>query len=118
MQHFCSWLGLAPGTRISGDKSLPGRAHKVVNPVAQALRIAATTARSSQTFIGAKHRARLARKDKPIAPTATARELARLIYMMVTRGEEDVEQGMEVYEQGCLNRAFSHLDRRAKQLGH
>ncbi|MCY4319831.1 MAG: transposase [Alphaproteobacteria bacterium] len=23
-QHFCSWLGVAPGTRISGGKSLPG----------------------------------------------------------------------------------------------
>ena len=67
VQHFCSWLGVAPGTRISGGKPLPGRAHKVVNPVAQALRMAAMTARSSQTFIGAKHRARLARKDKPVA---------------------------------------------------
>ena len=23
-QHFCSWLALAPGTRISGGKNLPG----------------------------------------------------------------------------------------------
>ena len=118
VQHFCSWLGVAPGTRISGGKSLPGRTHKVVNPVAQALRMAAMTARSSKTFIGAKHRARLARKDKPVAITATARELACLIYLMVTRGEEYVEQGMEVYEQRRLNRTFAHLDRRAKQLGY
>ena len=96
VQHFCSWLGVAPGTRISGGKPLPGRVHKVVNPVAQALRMAAMTARSSQTFIGAKHRARLARKDKPVAITATAREIAWLIYLMVTRGEEYVEQGMEI----------------------
>ena len=118
VQHFCSWLGVAPGTRISGGKPLPGRAHKVVNPVAQALRMAAMTARSSQTFIGAKHRARLARKDKPVAITATARELACLIYLMITRGEEYVEQGMEIYEQRHLNRSFAHLDRRAKQLGY
>ena len=118
VQHFCSWLGVAPGTRISGGKPLPGRSHKVVNPVAQALRMAAMTARSSQTFIGAKHRARLARKDKPVAITATARELACLIYLMITRGEEYVEQGMEIYEQRRLNRSFAHLDRRAKQLGY
>ena len=31
-QHFCSWLGVAPGTRISGGKLLPGRAQRVVNP--------------------------------------------------------------------------------------
>ena len=56
--------GGGAGNRISGGKPLPGRAHKVVNPVAQALRMAAMTARSSQTFIGAKHRARLARKGQ------------------------------------------------------
>ena len=77
-QHFCSWLGVAPGTRISGGKPLPGRAHKAINPVGQALRMAAMSARRSQTFIGARHRARLARKDAPVAITATARELACL----------------------------------------
>ena len=91
-QHFCSWLGVAPGTRISGGKPLPGRAHKVVNRVGQALRMAAMAARTSQTFIGAKHRARLTRKDKAVAITATARELACLIYLMVTRGDGYVEQ--------------------------
>ena len=28
VQRFCSWLGVASGTRISGGKPLPGRAHK------------------------------------------------------------------------------------------
>ena len=64
-QHFCSWLGVAPGTRISGGKPLPGRTPKAVNPVGQALRMAALSARRSQTFIGARHRGRLARKDSP-----------------------------------------------------
>ena len=72
-QHFSSWLGLAPGTRISGGKSLPGRSPKVVNKVAQSLRMAAMSARRSQTFIGARHRGRLARKGAPVAITATAR---------------------------------------------
>ena len=80
--------------------------------------MAAMTARSSHTFIGSKQRARLARKDKPIAITATARELARLMYLMVTRGEEYVEHGMEVYEKRRLNRTFANLGRRAKQLGY
>ena len=51
--------------------------------------MAAVTARRSQTFIGAKHRSRLARLDKPVAVNATARELACLIYNMVTRGVND-----------------------------
>ena len=47
-QHFCSWPGVAPGTRISGGKPLPGRAHKAVNPVGQALRMAAMSARGAR----------------------------------------------------------------------
>ena len=50
-QHFCSWLALAPGTRISGGKNLPGKSPKAVNPVGQALRMAAMAARRSETFI-------------------------------------------------------------------
>ena len=117
-QHFCSWLGLAPGTRISGGKPLPGRAPKVVNKVAQSLRMAALTARRSQTFIGARHRGRLARKDAPVAITATARELACLIYTLVTRGEEYVERGIDTYEQRRINRTVSNLGQRAKRLGY
>ena len=117
-QHFCSWLGVAPGTRISGGKSLPGRSHKAVNRVGQALRMSAMSARNSQTFIGAKHRARLARMDTAIAITATARELACLIYLMVTQGEVYVEKGMEAYEERRQNRRYSHLDRQAQRLGY
>ena len=79
---------------------------------------AAMTARRSQTFIGARHRARLARRDAPVAITATARELACLIYTLVTRGEEYVERGIETYEQRRHNRTVSNLGRRAKQLGY
>ena len=117
-QHFSSWLGLAPGTRISGGKSLPGRGPKVVNRVGQALRMAAMTARTSQTFIGAKHRGRLARMDTAVAIVATARELACLIYLMVTCGQEYAEKGMEVYESRRLDRKFSSLRRQASKLGY
>ena len=116
-QHFCSWLALAPGTRISGGKNLPGKSPKAVNPVGQALRMAAMAARRSETFIGAKHRARLARMDTPVAIKATARELACLIYLMVTEGQKYVEQGIGAYEKRRLNRKFTHLDRQARKLG-
>jgi len=71
-EHFCSWLTLAPGTRISGGKSLKGPAAKRVNRVGQALRLAASTARHNQTFIGACHRARLRRLDSARATGAWA----------------------------------------------
>ena len=79
--------------------------------------MAAMAARRSETFIGAKHRARLARMDTPVAIKATARELACLIYLMVTEGQEYVEQGIDAYEKRRLNRKFAHLDRQAQKLG-
>jgi len=116
--HFCSWATLAPGTRISGGKSIPGRVPSAFNRVGQALRIAASTARHSRSFIGAAHRARLARLDKPRAIKATAHQLARLIYAMLTRGEEYVERGIEHYEAVRRDRQVRALHRRANQLGY
>ena len=115
--HFCSWLNLAPGTRTSGGKPLPGRSPSAVNRLGQALRVAAATARSSQSFLGATHRARLARLDKPRAIKATAHQLARLIYAMLTRGEEYVERGIAHYEAVRHQRQLNALSRRAKRMG-
>jgi len=116
--HFCSWLNLAPGTRISGGKPLPGRGPRMVNRLGQALRVAAATARSSQSFIGASHRARLARLDKPRAVKATAHQLARLIYAMLTRGEAYVEKGIAHYEAVRRERQLHAMQRRARSLGY
>lgn len=115
--HFCSWLALAPPTRISGGKSLPGRAPKVINRAGQALRQAASNARNSQSFIGASHRARLARMDGVKAVKATAHQLARLIYAMLTEGQEYVEQGIDAFEAQSRDRQFKALRRKAHKLG-
>ena len=116
-EHFCSWLTLAPGTRISGDRALPGRFPKRVNRAGQALRLAASTARSSQSFIGATHRSRLTRLDKGRANKATAHQLARFIYAMLTRGEAYVERTVEDFEAARYDRQLRNLKRRAHQLG-
>ena len=115
--HFCSWLALAPPTRISGGKSLPGRAPKVFNRAGQALRQAASNARNSQTFIGASHRARLARMDGAYAVKATAHQLARLIYAMLTKGQPYVEQGIEAFETRSQDRQIKALHHKARKLG-
>ena len=114
--HFCSWLALAPGTRISGGKALKGRAPKRFNRVGQALRLAASTARHNNSFIGACHRARLRRLDPPRAIKATAHQLARLIYAMLARGEEYVERGIEQFECERRDRQLRHLRRQARRF--
>lgn len=115
--HFCSWLGLAPPTRISGGKPLPGRAPRVNNRAGQALRQAASNARHNQSFIGASHRARLARMDGANAVKATAHQLARLIYAMMSKGQPYVERGMEAFEAQSQGRQIRALQRKARKLG-
>ena len=114
--HFCSWLGLAPGTRISGDKRLGGPPARQANRVGQALRMAASTARNSKTAIGAAHRRRLSRMDSAKAVKATAHQLARLIYAMLTRGEEYVERDLAAMETERRDRQIKHLQRQARHF--
>lgn len=115
--HFCSWLTLAPPTRISGGRPLPGRAPKLINRAGQALRQAASNARRSNSFIGASHRARLARMDTGKAIKATAHQIARLIYAMMTQGQDYVEKGIEVFEEQRHDRQLRALQRKAHQFG-
>ena len=116
-QHFCSWTSLAPGTRISGGKALPGRSPRIVNRLGQALRIAATHARHSDSYIGAAHRARLARMEKAKAIKASAHHLARLVYAMLTRGEAYLERGVEAFETEHRERQLRALRHRAAKFG-
>lgn len=116
-KHFCSWLSLAPPTRISGGRSVPGRVPKVTNRAGQALRQAACTARNSQSYIGASHRARLTRMDKAKAIKATAHQLARLIYAMLNKGQAYVEKGIEAFEQQSQERQRRSLERKARRFG-
>ena len=115
-EHFCSWLTLTPGTRISGGKSLKGPSAKRVNRAGQALRVAASTARHNHSFIGACHRARLRRLDSARAIKATAHQLARLIYALLTRGEAYVEKGMAQFETERRERQLRHLQRQARHF--
>lgn len=115
--HFCSWLSLAPPTRISGGKPLPGKTPKVLNRAGQALRMAAANARNSDSFIGAAHRARLARMDTAKAIKATAHQLARLIYAMLTQGQPYVEQGIDAFEARSQARQLRALQRKASRFG-
>jgi len=116
-QHFCSWLGLAPPTHISGGKALSGRKPKVINRAGQSLRQCAANARRSNTFIGASHRVRLARMDTAKAIKATAHQLARLIYAMLTKGQNYVEKGIEAFEARSHDRQVRALHRKARSLG-
>jgi transposase len=116
-KHFASWMGLCPGTKITGGKSISGRTRQCANRAAQALRLAASALRSSQSALGAYFRRLCARMDKPKAVTAAAHKLARLIYTMLTKGEEYTDQGQDYYEKQHRERVLRNLAQRAEKMG-
>lgn len=72
---------------------------------------------SLQSALGAYYRRLCARMDKPKAVTAAAHKLARLIYAMLTKGEEYTDQGQAYFEERYRQRVLLNLKRRAQQIG-
>lgn len=117
VKHFCSWIGLCPGTKISGGKKLSSATKLSANRARQALKVAAMTLSHSDSALGAFYRRLCTRMDKPRANTATAHKLARLAYFMLTRGEAYVDEGQQRYEELQRQRSVAALKRRAAALG-
>lgn len=117
VKHFCSWLGLCPGTKISGGKVLSSSTKRCANRARQTFKLAAMSLARSDSALGAFYRRLCARMDKPRANTAAAHKLARMVYFMLTRGEEFVDRGQAAYEHQQRQRNISALKRRAAALG-
>jgi transposase len=117
VKHFCSWLSLCPGTKISGGKLLNARTRRSANRVRQALKMAAMSLARNDSALGAFYRRLCTRMDKPRANTAVAHKLARMVYFMLKRGEAFVDQGQQRYEDQHRQRSIAALTRRASALG-
>jgi len=117
-KHFTSWLGLCPGSKITGGKVLSSRSKPSANRAAAALRLAANSLHRSNSALGAFLRRKKAQLGAPQAITATAHKLARLIYSMLKYGQEYVDAGQDYYESQYRERALRNLVRRAKELGY
>jgi transposase len=115
--HFASWLGLCPGTKITGGKLMSSKTKRCAIRAPQALRLAAAALRPSQSALGAYLRRMCARMDKPKAITAAAHTLARLIYTMLTKGQEYTDKGQDYYEERYRERVLRQLSQRAQKLG-
>jgi transposase len=117
IKHFASWLGLCPGTKISGGKTLNTATKQVANRAATALRYAAFGLLSSKSALGAYMRRQRARLGMPKAITATAHKLARQVYTLLKHGYEYVDAGQEYYEERYRSRVIQNLRRKAQDMG-
>ena len=116
--QFTSWLGLCPNNKISGGKVLHRGTRKVVNRVANALRMCAQSLLNSKSALGAYARRLRAKRDSRVAITATAHKLARLIYRTIKYGQEYIDVGQQQYEAKYKAGILKSLHRKARQLGY
>jgi hypothetical protein len=115
--HFVSWLRLCPNNRITGDKIIGKGRLPTNNRVSTALKMAATTLRLSETYLGAQFRRLRSRLDAPVAIKAMAAKLARLVYRMLRYGMKYVDQGAALYEAQHRQLQIKHLKSKAAKLG-
>lgn len=116
-KHFASWLGVCPGTRITGGKRICGNTKRIANRVTQALKLAAQGLHRSQCALGAYYRRMAARLGAGKAITATAHKLARLVYAILTKGEQFVQRTQDHYEDQVRTRTLRYLHKKAASLG-
>lgn len=114
---FAAWLGLCPGSKISGGKVLSSRTPHVVNRVSVLLRLAAVAVGRTDTCLGVFYRRIKARHGAPKAMTATARKMAVLIYHLLTTGQEYQEPDPKQYDERVRKSKVIRLQRQAKELG-
>jgi transposase len=115
--HFVSWIGLCPRNDVSGGKILKRKTRKVKSRLATAFRLAASTLRESDSYLGAQYRRLRGRLGAPKAMTAMGAKLARLVYRMLRYGQEYVDRGAAQYEQKYQEQQLRWLRKKAAQHG-
>ena len=118
VKHFTSWLGLCPGTKITGGRILSSRVKPCANKAATALRVAAQTLYRSKNALGAFLRYRKSVASPAEAVTATAHKLARIIYKMLRTRLPYESMSEEAFEARHQERTMKSLNRKAKQFGY
>ena len=116
-KHFASWLGLCPGSKISGGKNFSSKSKPSANRAAHAFRMAAYSLHRSQTAIGAFLRRKKAQLGAPKAITATAHKIARIFYEMLKNRTEYKDLGVDYYQARYKERMLRNLKRKARAFG-
>lgn len=117
VKHFTSWLGLAPGTKISGGKVLSSRTRRCKNKAALVFRLAANTLSRSNSALGAFLRRKKAQLGAAEAITATAHKIARIFYSMLKMNQAYLDPGADYYEQKYRDTTLKKMALRARSLG-
>ena len=114
--HFTSWLGLAPNTKISGNKIISSHIMKKKQYAGQAFRMAANSLYHSKSPLGEHYRRIRAKAGAAKAVVATARKLAIIYYKMVATKEAFNPKSLEDYQQKYKEKKINQLKRKLALL--
>jgi transposase len=115
--NFCSWLRLTPRRDITGGKVIRHYVDPARGRLNNAFRMAAEALHGSDSYLGARYRSLSVRLEKLKAVKAMARELASIVYRLMTKGQEWVDRGAAQFESRRKERELKSLQRRAAALG-
>jgi transposase len=117
--RFVSYLRLAPNLSISAGKKVRSKSRATTcTRVCNALRMAASTLRNSQTALGGFYRRMAWRKGASVAVFATARKLAQLVYRMVRYGQVYVDTGATAYNARFDQRRLNFFTKVLNTMGY
>lgn len=116
VKQFTAWVGVAPATQQSGkrkrnQKRPMGRAGRIFCLAAQSMAMA------RKSWLGSFYRRIRARRGGPVAIKATARKIAQLFYLVLTKGWDYVEKGIAEYEKRYRQTQMRRLNQLARELG-
>jgi transposase len=114
---FASWMGLCPDNDISGGKVLWVGTRKVKCRAATALRMAAQSLHHSKSALGDFYRRMRAKLGAPKAITAAAHKLARIIFHLITTGQDFSDSRFAADQLRHQKRQEVKLRAKAKAIG-
>lgn len=116
-KHFGSWTALAPSHAQSGKRRRREKKH--LTRAAQILcRAVQCMAVGKHTWLASFYRRIRGKRGAKVAIKATAYKLAKLIYLVLTKGWEYVEQGIENYAKKVRETQTKALRKLAKTLNY
>jgi transposase len=116
-RHFGSWLALAPCSAQSGKSRR--KLKRRLTPAARILcRAVQSMATGKHTWLARFYRRIRGNRGAKVAIKATAYKLAKLVYLVLTKGWEYVEQGIAQYEERIRKMQLKALQKLAKNLNY
>lgn len=116
-KQFAAWLGLAPNHKSSAGKVISRHTKQTNNRATNALRLAAQSLSRAKSALGVFYRRIRAKHGAPVAITAAAHKLARIVYHMLKHRTPYRAPDVEQYSEQQRQHTFRNLEKQARKLG-